>query len=414
MNDVDKASKVGDQVEPGFLSTKSLASTCMLSMNYSYDGSNLKDTQWYLVPISQISQRDDAPASGVGMRAIDAMMSDISSEENYRVKLSCSLVGSQNVVVTVETKDDDERSKNDDKELDDLIGVIARVMVQNVLKKLYSNDLSKTPHEDTNIIVTIPSSKNALKSVTMTYTIGDILSVNGFVPLFEELLPSDTNPKNVEMSDMVDGNGEPLGYVPRPLIHKFNLLHRGIGIVVCRDSHLTKENTSMPDIYVHRRTDTKRIFPSLYDMFVGGVSTAGEDLSITAQREISEELGLIRQSLSDPLFKCTVCTSYNRCVVTVFTYKCDISVDEIIWQEEEVSWGNFVSYAKVKKAGALSLIRLHEAGEWPGRDTDVSYVVTGVDDFTSLEDEDDKWDFVPDGLLVWVAWLKWMSSPDDS
>eukprot|EP00553_Chaetoceros_curvisetus_P011602 CAMPEP_0204640436 /NCGR_PEP_ID=MMETSP0717-20131115/47263_1 /ASSEMBLY_ACC=CAM_ASM_000666 /TAXON_ID=230516 /ORGANISM="Chaetoceros curvisetus" /LENGTH=225 /DNA_ID=CAMNT_0051660857 /DNA_START=74 /DNA_END=748 /DNA_ORIENTATION=+ len=225
----------------------------------------------------------------------------------------------------------------------------------------------------------------------MTYTMGDLMSVNGFVTFFEEFLPSDMNLKNVEMSDMVDGNGEPLGYVPRPLIHKFNLLHRGIGIVVCQDSHITKENASMPAIYVHRRTDTKRIFPSLYDMFVGGVSTTGEDLIVTAQREISEELGLSRQSLSDPLFKCTVCTSYNRCVVTVFTYKCNLSVDEIKWQEAEVSWGNFVSYDKVKKIGALSLMRLHEAGEWPGRDTDVLDAVAGIADFTGLEDKEDKW-----------------------
>lgn len=50
----------------------------------------------------------------------------------------------------------------------------------------------------------------------------------------------------------------------------------------------------VPLVYVHRRTSTKRIFPSLYDMFVGGVSTRGEQSRLTAAREVAEELGLTR------------------------------------------------------------------------------------------------------------------------
>ena len=61
-------------------------------------------------------------------------------------------------------------------------------------------------------------------------------------------------------------------------------------------------------------------------MFVVGVSMVGG----RSWRHGSEG--------SEPGVKCTLCTSYNRCVVTVFTYKCDMAVDEIKWQEEEVSW----------------------------------------------------------------------------
>jgi hypothetical protein len=65
-----------------------------------------------------------------------------------------------------------------------------------------------------------------------------------------------------------------------------NLLHRGIGMFVTKDEPIIttapSEQSVFPDLYVHRRTDTKRIFPSLYDMFVGGVSTSAGDFKPTA------------------------------------------------------------------------------------------------------------------------------------
>ncbi len=113
-------------------------------------------------------------------------------------------------------------------------------------------------------------------------------------------------------------------------------------------------------VYMHRRTMMKRIFPSFYDMFVGGVSCWGEGMRMTATQEVAEELGLRRtmdfvfgkggggtmtagenDPLSDKLFKCTVCTVYNQCIVAMFTYTtCD--GENITWQEEEVAWGNYV------------------------------------------------------------------------
>jgi len=77
-----------------------------------------------------------------------------------------------------------------------------------------------------------------------------------------------------ELVEMVDHSTDCLGKVPRKLVHSHNLLHRGIGLLVTKDHPFSSE--SQPDLYVHRRTDTKRIFPSLYDMFVGkGVDAIG-------------------------------------------------------------------------------------------------------------------------------------------
>ena len=55
-----------------------------------------------------------------------------------------------------------------------------------------------------------------------------------------------------------------------------------------------------------------------------------ENVQLTALRELEEELGLSRiDALSKPLFKCIVCTSYNRCVVTCFRYVFDDNLDNI-------------------------------------------------------------------------------------
>lgn len=226
----------------------------------------------------------------------------------------------------------------------------------------------------------------------------------------------------MEIVDMTDWKGGVLGMVPRNLVHSLNILHRGIGLTCSKDA-------AFSELYVHRRTDFKRIFPSLYDMFVGGVSLSGEDPKLTAAREVAEELGLSRallldensneeqpnhEALSDPLFTCVVCTSYNRCVVTVFQYTIqDPSAETISWQEEEVSWGEFVPYNLVEAAADLSIQRLVSKKEWPGTLPAIQSKWKG-----SKSPENDayqnkdwtSWDFVPDGLLVWEAWLQWRAS----
>ena len=177
---------------------------------------------------------------------------------------------------------------------------------------------------------------------------------------------------------------------------------------------------SFPDLYTHRRTDTKRIFPSLYDMFVGGVSVANEDSELTARREVAEELGLSNallpgnSAMSEPILECLVCTSYNRCLVTLFSYTVDTNVESVMWQEEEVAWGDFIPYPTIAAAGDLSIQRLARSQAWPGSYPPVQSAWNG-----SLESPPGQsynkydwtqWDFVPDGLLVWDAWLIWLES----
>ncbi|MBB5152622.1 NUDIX hydrolase [Saccharopolyspora phatthalungensis] len=46
------------------------------------------------------------------------------------------------------------------------------------------------------------------------------------------------------------------------------------------------------EVYVHRRTDSKDIYPGMHDCWAGGVIAAGEDPEVTARRELAEELGV--------------------------------------------------------------------------------------------------------------------------
>eukprot|EP00956_Cyclotella_meneghiniana_P002232 scaffold2511_cov25-Cyclotella_meneghiniana.AAC.1 len=262
--------------------------------------------------------------------------------------------------------------------------------------------------------------------------------------------PLNSQYANMELVDMVNDQGDViLGSLPRPYVHTWNILHRGVGVIVSRDVSIlnddeggygTNNNDNKPNVYVHQRTDTKRIFPSLFDMFVGGVSCRGECAELTAARELAEELGLrgalnyyqkkevvsgvsnensssIKQNpLSSELFRCTIGTAYNRCVVSVFAYQCLTDVESIHWQKEEVQWGEFVPYDVVEVAAALSVDRLKASGTWPGNDDVGIDKAQMTEKIQMLKNEYthnqawDSWDFVPDGLLVWEAWLKWYNT----
>ena len=83
--------------------------------------------------------------------------------------------------------------------------------------------------------------------------------------------------------------------LPRSSIHKWNLLHRGIGAIVT--------NIDRTKIYLHKRSASKRLFPSKLDMFIGGVSKAKESPICTLLRELQEECGLDLSSLEKGEFE---------------------------------------------------------------------------------------------------------------
>lgn len=279
-----------------------------------------------------------------------------------------------------------------------LIAILSRVMVQWAIERQGSS--AKT------MAIQLLNEK-PISNISLQ-------GVDGVLELFKPLI--DTI-EPVELSEMVDQNGKSLGIVPRKLVHKVNLLHRGVGMVVTKDQPILVPGcTDFPDLYMHRRTDTKRIFPSLYDMFVGGVSTAREESKTTAAREVAEELGLVRAltdptMLSDPLFECIVCTAYNRCVVTVFCCTFDSTKDSVQWQEEEVAWGDFVPYDTIVASADLSIQRLIENRSWPASvPVNLKHRFSNSQKYIGTDSAWKNWDYVPDGLLVWEAWLQWQAN----
>ncbi len=159
-----------------------------------------------------------------------------------------------------------------------------------------------------------------------------------------------------ELVDVVDEDDRVVGQALRTDVRGRNLLHREVAAIV-RDRR--------DAIFVHRRTETKDVFPGLYDMFVAGVVTSGEGYDQAIRRELAEELGIdgVHPSF---LFK----TRYKDPAINWWT-----SVYEVAWdgpvrlQEDEIAWGAFMPQG-------------------------------------DLVEKLETWPFVPDGLLVFRRYLK--------
>ncbi|PZV93823.1 Isopentenyldiphosphate isomerase [Micromonospora phaseoli] len=80
-----------------------------------------------------------------------------------------------------------------------------------------------------------------------------------------------------------DLSGRVTGAAPRSVVRADNLPHAATAVLLRDDRDR---------LYVHRRTDTKDLYPGMHDAFAGGVVLAGEDPTEAAGRELAEELGV--------------------------------------------------------------------------------------------------------------------------
>ncbi|WP_149180573.1 NUDIX domain-containing protein [Streptomyces sp. TRM49041] len=136
-----------------------------------------------------------------------------------------------------------------------------------------------------------------------------------------------------ELLDVVDEHDEVAGQLPRGEVYARGLRHRCVFVLV-RDAD--------DRIFVHRRTAAKLVFPSLYDMFVGGVVGAGETYDAAALREAEEELGVRGLPRPVPVLKFLYDDGpggrgswWSR----VYEVRCTLPVAP---QREEVAWHSFV------------------------------------------------------------------------
>ena len=86
-----------------------------------------------------------------------------------------------------------------------------------------------------------------------------------------------------ELVDVVDEDDCVVATATRADVRARLLLHRVASTMVFR-----------PDgrLLVHRRTETKDVFPAMYDCFVSGVVGAGESYERARDRELAEEMAI--------------------------------------------------------------------------------------------------------------------------
>jgi isopentenyldiphosphate isomerase len=86
-----------------------------------------------------------------------------------------------------------------------------------------------------------------------------------------------------ELVDIVDDADRVIDQVTRHEVRRRNLRHRSVYVLVFN---------SAGQLFTHRRTLTKDVFPGQWDVAAGGVLNAGEDYDDGAKRELREELGV--------------------------------------------------------------------------------------------------------------------------
>jgi isopentenyldiphosphate isomerase len=94
-----------------------------------------------------------------------------------------------------------------------------------------------------------------------------------------------------ELVDVIDDAGRTIATVTRREVRDRRLPHRCVYVLVFNRAG---------DLFVHLRTATKDVYPSHWDVAIGGVLAAGESFDAGAGREVGEELGVA--AVPEPLF----------------------------------------------------------------------------------------------------------------
>ena len=131
-----------------------------------------------------------------------------------------------------------------------------------------------------------------------------------------------------ELVDIVDEEDRVVGRATRAEMRRANLLHRNVAIL-CRDR--------AGRIYIHRRSPTKDVYPSRYDMFTAGVVASGETYAAAAVRELAEELGITGVQL-EALFRHRYADEHTRTHTVVYRVEWN---GPITHQASEIDWGGY-------------------------------------------------------------------------
>ncbi len=139
-----------------------------------------------------------------------------------------------------------------------------------------------------------------------------------------------------EVLDIVDENDNVIGTATKDHILKQNLIHRGVVIFIFN---------SKGEIFVHKRTADKKIYPNMWSMTCGGSAVSGEDFLEAAKRETTEETGVKNPKL-EFLFMDRYRSKLDNVIADVYKLKFD---GNIKIEKKEIEKGFFISVEELKE-----------------------------------------------------------------
>lgn len=141
--------------------------------------------------------------------------------------------------------------------------------------------------------------------------------------------------ESVALYEPGDAAGRVVGAAPRAEVRARNLPHAATAVLL-RDP--------AGRVYVHRRTETKDLFPGAWDCWAGGVVLAGEAPDDAARRELAEELGVSGVEVR-PLFRFWYADAHTKYLAHVYEAEWEGPVRH---QPEEVAEGTWMTMAQLR------------------------------------------------------------------
>ena len=142
-----------------------------------------------------------------------------------------------------------------------------------------------------------------------------------------------------EIVVIVDEQNHEVAQVSRRVMREGGLIHRACYILVFNRQR---------EIFVQKRTMTKDIYPGDLDVATGGVVLAGESYEVSAKRELAEELGVRKVSLTSH-FDFYHAADNNRVWGRVFSCTAE---GPFVLQPEEVEDGFFLGMDELQSLAA--------------------------------------------------------------
>jgi isopentenyldiphosphate isomerase len=152
-------------------------------------------------------------------------------------------------------------------------------------------------------------------------------------------LEQDMSDPGGELVDVIDESGRVVGQVTRREMRVRRLPHRCTYLLLFN---------SRGELFIHQRTSTKDVFPSHWDVAVGGVLAAGESFDAGVRREAREELGVELEPVALFPFR----FSDERTTVHAMVYRA-VHDGPFELQREEIARGEFVPVSEMARRRAV-------------------------------------------------------------